>query len=52
MLWTRDSFITYLNETLIPDLIEAGLNATADDFRTSVEFVKQLPQSAWVDVDD
>lgn len=38
--WSRDDFIEYLQDQLIPDMIEAGRPATADDFRTAIGFMK------------
>ena len=32
-------FIQYLSNTLIPDLRESGMNATADDFRRCVDIM-------------
>ena len=39
--WTgdKDSFITFLLDTLIPDLKESGSTCTADDFETAVWFM-------------
>lgn len=34
---TLGSFVTYLRETLIPDLKESGFEATAEDFETLLE---------------
>lgn len=39
--WTREEFIAYLRETLIPDLRESGRDATADDFQTAIEFMEE-----------
>lgn len=38
--WTAEKFCSYLEETLIPDLKESGLDATAQDFETAVEFIR------------
>lgn len=35
-------FVDYLTDTLIPDLKESGRDATAEDFETAVEIIKQL----------
>lgn len=37
--WSRDDFITYLQDNLIPDLVGAGRGATADDFKTAIGFM-------------
>jgi hypothetical protein len=37
-----DSHVTYLTETLIPDLHDSGHDATADDFTTCVNMIKFL----------
>lgn len=37
--YTRDSFIDYLDDTLIPDLIDSGKTETATDFRTLIRFI-------------
>lgn len=37
--WTRERFIIYLNETLIPDLKSSGYEATAEDFETAIQFM-------------
>lgn len=39
--WTREEFIDYLRETLIPDLRESGRDCTADDFETAIEFMEE-----------
>ena len=37
--WTRKDFIDFLQSTLIPDLRDSGLDATADDFDTAIFFM-------------
>ncbi|MDD5651644.1 MAG: hypothetical protein PHF86_14715 [Candidatus Nanoarchaeia archaeon] len=37
---SAEDYIDYLEGTLIPDLREAGMDATADDFETVVEMLK------------
>lgn len=37
---TREDFIQYLEERLIPDLKESGHEYTAKDFETAVRFMK------------
>jgi len=37
---TREDFLAYLDECLIPDLLESGLEATAEDFRTACQFIR------------
>ena len=37
---TRERFIEYLEEPLIPDLEESGHNFTAADFRIAVRFMR------------
>jgi len=39
--WTRKDFISFLQSTLIPDLRDSGLDATADDFDTAIFFMKR-----------
>lgn len=39
--WTLDQFTSYLEWVLIPDLKIAGLEATAQDFETAVEFIRR-----------
>ena len=34
--------IEYLTETLIPDLRASGMEATADDFQTCVDMIREL----------
>lgn len=36
---SRNTFCTYLQHTLIPDLRDSGRDATADDFETAVQFI-------------
>lgn len=36
---SKESFVNYLRETLIPDLRESGMNATADDFETCITYM-------------
>lgn len=38
--YTAAQFVDYLENTLIPDLKESGLEATAWDFETAVEFIR------------
>lgn len=38
-LWEKEDFINYLKQTLIPDLEESGMPATAEDFRTCIHFM-------------
>lgn len=38
---TDEDFISYLNETLIPDLYESGMNATAADFERCVTIIRK-----------
>lgn len=40
--FTLEGFTAYLERTLIPDLKESGSTATAEDFETAVNFLKQL----------
>ena len=37
----RQQFTTYLSETLIPDLREADMHATAEDFETALRFMAE-----------
>lgn len=47
--WTKDEFIEYLLNTLIPDLKESGREATAEDFETTVAFLQpKLERFAYV----
>ena len=39
--WTRESFRRFLTETLIPDLLESGSEATAQDFETALAFMAE-----------
>ena len=41
--WDRLDFIEYLKKTLIPDLIDSGRFATAEDFETAVFFMDTIP---------
>jgi len=45
---TRQDFVQYLEDTLIPGLIESGMTATAADFKTAVCFIED-PEVAAVD---
>lgn len=38
---TRDEFVEYLQNQLIPDLMDSGHEATADDFKVAVHFIMQ-----------
>jgi hypothetical protein len=38
--WTKEKFINYLSGQLIPDLQDAGMEATAEDFETAVKFLR------------
>ncbi len=38
--WTREEFIEYLTETLVPDLKESGRTCTAQDFETAIKFME------------
>ena len=41
-MWkTKTQFIHFLEETLIPDLKESGMDFTAEDFETAVYFMKE-----------
>lgn len=37
---TKEEFIRYLKETLIPDLQESGLDATAEDFEEAIYWME------------
>ena len=37
---TKEEYIAYLETTLIPDLRESGMEATAEDFETAVMLLK------------
>ena len=37
---TKEQFICFLEETLIPDLKESGMDFTAEDFETAVYFMR------------
>lgn len=39
MIYLRDEFVAYLEDTLIPDLKEAGQEKTAIDFEIAIEFI-------------
>ena len=39
--YTKTAFIAYLNDTLIPDLCDSDMVATANDFLTSISFMQQ-----------
>ena len=40
-IWSsKERFIEYLEATLIPDFIESGFEATAEDFETAVYYLK------------
>jgi hypothetical protein len=39
---TVEEFITYLENTLIPDLYESGRDATAEDFETCIKHMREL----------
>lgn len=45
----KQSFINFLRETLIPDLIDSGTEATAEDFIIAVLF---LENPSWNHIDD
>jgi hypothetical protein len=36
----KESFIQYLKETLIPDLRDMGMEYTADDFETAIDYME------------
>ena len=38
------SFVDYLHDTLIPDLMESGHEATAEDFEESIKIIEQLQE--------
>jgi len=40
MPMTREEFVSYLRETLIPDLRQSGWNNTASDFEAAVLFIE------------
>jgi hypothetical protein len=40
MEMTRDEFVAYLRETLIPDLRADGRHATASDFEAAILFIE------------
>ena len=37
---SKEEFISYLKEQLIPDLKESGYEFTADDFATALKFIE------------
>lgn len=37
---TKDQFVLYLRERLIPDLRESGCSATAEDFEIACRFIE------------
>lgn len=39
---SQEDFISYLQQTLIPDLVESGRFETAKDFRTAIKFMLGL----------
>ena len=39
---TIHDFTAYIEDTLIPDLREAGMDYTADDFKTAVSHIQTL----------
>tara|TARA_Y100000033_G_scaffold40533_1_gene40575 strand:- start:165 stop:362 length:198 start_codon:yes stop_codon:yes gene_type:complete len=49
MRYTKEEFIDYLEQTLIPDLIESGSSQTALDFAACVWFM--FPINKEVDFD-
>lgn len=38
---SKEEFIEYLEDTLIPDLIDSGLDATANDFKEAIYWMKR-----------
>lgn len=38
--YTKESFLAFLRDTLIPDLKESGHECTAEDFETAIEFIE------------
>lgn len=42
------SHLEFLEQTLIPDLIESGNSATADDFRLNVNIIRQLQTASQI----
>ena len=46
--FTKERFEAYLAETLIPDLKEAGMEATAEDFETALGFLKLEGRKAFI----
>lgn len=49
--WKRQDFVDHLERTLIPDLVESGSYAMAEDFKTAVAFINQ-PDADEVDIDE
>lgn len=47
---TRDEFISYLRNTLIPDLCESGRFCTAADFLVACEFMEN-PHTSFIQTD-
>lgn len=45
---TDAEFIEYVEETLIPDLREAGLHATAEDFERLVAIIRS--EERWLEL--
>ena len=42
-IWSsKERFIEYLEDTLIPDFIESGMEYTAEDFKTAVYYLKEV----------
>lgn len=39
-IWSREEFVAYLRETLIPDLRASGRDATAGDFVAAILFIE------------
>ena len=39
---SKAEFIEFLEVTLIPDLKESGMDATAEDFETAVYYMKEV----------
>lgn len=49
--WTKDEFIAYLEETLIPDLYRSGNECTAADFEACVLFMQGANEVAFNTMD-
>jgi hypothetical protein len=54
-----EAFIEYLETTLIPDLAEAGAEATAEDFERCVGIIRKLmtmvslvPDEVWKEINE